>query len=597
MRFEAGTVFAGYTIVSRLGRGGMATVYLAREPGLDRLVALKVLPEQLVDDAQFAARFEQEAKLIAGLDHPNIIPLYRYGIADDVPWMALRYVDGGDFASRLNRPLPVPEGLSLLRGVASALDYAHRKGVIHRDLKPQNILLSGDASAYLADFGVAKMLEGSFGLKTATGGVMGTPAYMAPEQTRGLQLGPFTDVYALAVICFQWLTGNLPFDADTPQAILMKHALDPLPADALRSLSPRVAAVIQRGLAKRPEDRFQSATTLIDQLENALLSSHAPELSATRAPPSAETAARTDDVPTRSGHLRNAIALGALALVIAGYAYWRESATRSAPPPTPAQPAIAKPAEPLATTPIIQPTPDNKQPAIAPTPEPTATATLIVKTDSDCRLAINSFKKGPLQADKVRTFKVNPGEQLIECIDDADPKARAAETRTLTSGEQAVVVLALAQKVSGLSASSPKEEAAPPSSAHDEAFSDIGGGILKNVRTGLEWSQRDNGADTDWNTASAYCAAKGGNWRLPDLQELGGIFDTKIATPNACATIGTVTYACKTSPLFRLTSTTFWSATSDGPTQAWQMNLVSGSRDRVPVGFAHDARALCVRQR
>ncbi len=597
MRFEAGTVFAGYTIVSRLGRGGMATVYLARERGLDRLVALKVLPEQLVDDAQFAARFEQEAKLIASLDHPNIIPLYRYGIADDVPWMALRYVDGGDFASRLNRPLPVPEGLSLLHGVASALDYAHRKGVIHRDLKPQNILLSGDASAYLADFGVAKMLEGSFGLKTATGGVMGTPAYMAPEQTRGLQLGPFTDVYALAVICFQWLTGNLPFDADTPQAILMKHALDPLPADALRSLSPRVAAVIQRGLAKRPEDRFQSASTLIDQLENALLSSHSPELSATRAPPSAETVARPDDVPKRSGHLRNAIALGALALVIAGYAYWRESTTRSAPPPTPTQPAIAKPAEPPATAPNTQPMAAEKPSAVAPTTEPAATATLIVKTDSDCRLAINSLKKGPLQADKARTFKVNAGEQLIECIDDADPKARSAETRTLTSGEQAVVVLALAQKVRGPSASPPKEEVASPSNARDEAFSDIGGGILKNARTGVAWSQHDNGADTDWNAATAYCAAKGADWRLPDLQELAGIFDTKIATPNACATIGTVTYACKTSPLFRLTSTTFWSATSDGPTQAWQMNLVSGSRDRVPVGFAHDARALCVRRR
>src|SRR5579862_4035617 len=100
MRFEAGTAFAGYAIVSRLGRGGMATVYLAREPGLDRLVALKVLPEQLVDDARFAARFEQEARVIAALDHPNIVPLYRYGIADDIPWMALRYVDGGDLAAR-----------------------------------------------------------------------------------------------------------------------------------------------------------------------------------------------------------------------------------------------------------------------------------------------------------------------------------------------------------------------------------------------------------------------------------------------------------------------------------------------------------------
>ena len=526
MRFEAGTAFAGYTVVSRLGRGGMATVYLARESGLDRLVALKVLPEQLVDDAQFAARFEQEAKLIAGLDHPNIIPLYRYGIADDVPWMALRYVDGGDFASRLTRPLPVPEGLSLLRGVASALDYAHRKGIIHRDLKPQNILLSNDASAYLADFGVAKMLEGSLGLKTATGGVMGTPAYMAPEQTRGLQLGPFTDVYALAVICFQWLTGNLPFDADTPQAILMKHALDPLPAEALRSLPPRVAAVIQRGLAKRPEDRVQSASALIDQLENALSSPHSPALAATRAPSGADTMARPNDVPARSGHLRNAVVLGVLALVIVGYAYWRESVRPSIPAPAPTQTAITKPADAPAPAPTTQPIPADKPPAAVPNSKPPATVPLTQRA-----------------------------------------RSRAAPPP------------------------------AEPSNASDDAFTDIGGGILKNARTELEWSQRDNGADIDWNTANTYCNAKGHQWSLPDLQELAGIFDAKVAAPSPCATIGAVTYACKTSPLFRLTSTTFWSSISDGPAQAWQMNLVSGSRDRVPAGFAHDARALCVRHR
>ena len=273
MRFEAGALFAGYTVVSRLGRGGMATVYLVREPGIDRLVALKVLPEQLVDDAQFSARFEQEARLIGGLDHPNIIPLYRYGITDDVPWMALRYVAGGDFAARLTaRPLPVPEGLAILRGVAAALDYAHRKGVIHRDLKPQNILLTGDGAVYLADFGVAKMLEGVGAANTSAGDVLGSPSYMAPEQAQGLRLGPYTDVYALAVICFQWLTGSLPFDADTPHAILLKHIQEPLPTNALSLLAPNVAAVLQRGLAKEPEQRFQASSALIAELEQALYS-------------------------------------------------------------------------------------------------------------------------------------------------------------------------------------------------------------------------------------------------------------------------------------------------------------------------------------
>lgn len=272
MRLQIGSSFADYTVESLLGRGGMATVYLVRETGINRLVALKLLPEQLTDDRQFAERFQQEAQVIGGLDHPNIIPLYRCGITDDMPWMALRYVEGGDMAARMTaQPLLMAEGLSILRGVAAALDYAHRKGVIHRDLKPHNILLTADGAPYLADFGIAKLFEGASKLKTATGGLLGTPAYMAPEQARGLKLGPYTDVYALAVICFQWLAGSLPFDADTPHAILIKHVMEPVPLDLLNLLPSAVAAVLERGLAKQPEDRFASASSLIAALELAQL--------------------------------------------------------------------------------------------------------------------------------------------------------------------------------------------------------------------------------------------------------------------------------------------------------------------------------------
>lgn len=271
MRFETDSEFAGYTVVSRLGRGGMATVYLVREPGLERLVALKVLPQQLVDDQQFGARFEQEARVIGSLDHPHIIPVYRYGITEDIPWMALRYVDGGDFAARLiARPLALAEGFVILRGVASALDYAHRKNIVHRDIKPQNILLSSEGSAYLADFGVAKLLQASTVSHTLIGGIVGSPAYMAPEQAQGHAIGPHTDIYSLAVICFQWLTGGLPFEADTPHAVLLKHVLEPLPTEALGLLAPAVAAALQRGMAKKPEDRFATAGQLIVALEQAM---------------------------------------------------------------------------------------------------------------------------------------------------------------------------------------------------------------------------------------------------------------------------------------------------------------------------------------
>jgi serine/threonine-protein kinase len=270
MRLTAGQEFAGCRIQRKLGRGGMATVYLADELDFDRQVALKVLPEELAEDADFVARFHQEARTIAALEHPNIIPLYRFGIDGGVPWMALRYVAGGDLAQQFaKRPIGISEGLALLGDVAQALDHAHKRGVIHRDLKPQNILLDGDGHGYLADFGVAKLLESSSAVRTATGGTLGTPNYMSPEQARGLALTPASDLYALGVICFQWLTGALPFDADTPHAVLLKHIQEPLPDEPLSRLPKPVAQILSKALAKDPAERYPTARALIDALRSA----------------------------------------------------------------------------------------------------------------------------------------------------------------------------------------------------------------------------------------------------------------------------------------------------------------------------------------
>jgi serine/threonine-protein kinase len=294
MRLRDGQQFAGYRIVRKLGRGGMATVYLAQEESFQRRVALKVLPDDLADDADFVARFRQEAQTIADLEHPNIVPLYRFGIEDAVPWMALRYVDGGDLAHRLAaRPLAIGEGLAVLHALAAALDYAHRRGVVHRDLKPQNVLLTNEGQVYLADFGVAKLLERSAIAKTSTGGILGTPAYMAPEQAQGLTLTPAVDVYALGVIAFQWLTGVLPFDADTPHAVLIKHVMEPLPEAPLAMVSLAVADVLRRALAKTPEQRYASASSLVAALDGALRSA-----SADTVPMKTKTSTRSDVSPT-----------------------------------------------------------------------------------------------------------------------------------------------------------------------------------------------------------------------------------------------------------------------------------------------------------
>ncbi len=268
---ESGTVFAGYTVVSRLGRGGMATVYHVRDVQLDRSVALKVLPEEVGEEAGFQERFTREARVIAALDHPNIIPLYAFGIERSVPWMALRYVDGGDLARRLEQGrISIEEGLAIMRPIAAALDFAHDHGVIHRDLKPQNVLLGAGGAVYLADFGIARVLENSSLYTSRTGSVMGTPQYMAPEQAQGLPLTAATDVYAFGVLCFQWLTGVLPFDAHTPMAVLWKHVQSPVPEELMTSLPPAVREALIGALEKDPARRIGRAGDLIRRLDRAL---------------------------------------------------------------------------------------------------------------------------------------------------------------------------------------------------------------------------------------------------------------------------------------------------------------------------------------
>lgn len=268
---ESGTVFAGYTVVSRLGRGGMATVYHVRDVQLDRSVALKVLPEEVGEEAGFQERFTREARVIAALDHPNIIPLYAFGIEGSVPWMALRYVDGGDLAKRLEQGrISIEEGLAIMRPIAAALDFAHDHGVIHRDLKPQNVLLGAGGAVYLADFGIARVLENSSLYTSRTGSVMGTPQYMAPEQAQGLPLTAATDVYAFGVLCFQWLTGVLPFDAHTPMAVLWKHVQSPVPEELMTSLPPAVREALVGALEKDPARRIGRAGDLIRRLDRAL---------------------------------------------------------------------------------------------------------------------------------------------------------------------------------------------------------------------------------------------------------------------------------------------------------------------------------------
>jgi Protein kinase domain/HEAT repeats len=270
----AGSTVGPYRIVGPLGRGGMASVFKAYEPALDRYVALKVLPREFLHDPDFAERFRREAKAIAKLEHPNIVPIYNHDIdeAEGIPWMALRLVPGGSLAQLLKselRPIPLGRTVEILGGVAEALDHAHAKGFVHRDVKPQNVLLDEGGRVYLADFGIAKMVESSGGL-TATGMITGTPQYMAPEQAMARKVGPAADVYALGIVAYEMLAGHVPFSADTPVAVLMKQVQEPLPLPPPEKVPEPILRAILKCTAKAPEDRWPSAGAFVHSLEAAL---------------------------------------------------------------------------------------------------------------------------------------------------------------------------------------------------------------------------------------------------------------------------------------------------------------------------------------
>jgi serine/threonine-protein kinase len=247
----------------------MATVYRVHDPALDRDVALKVLPAEFLHDPAFAARFQQEARVAAKLEHPHIVPVHAFGIEAGRPWMAMRLLAGGSLAERVRRgPLAPREAAALLRGVAGALDYAHARGIVHRDVKPANVLLDEGGRAYLADFGIARMLEGS-PIVTATGLIQGSPTYMAPEQAMGEKVDRLADVYALGVMAFECLTGRVPYTGTTPVAILMKHVREPVPEPTEAGVAPPLAAVVRRCLAKAPAERWPSAGAFAVALEQS----------------------------------------------------------------------------------------------------------------------------------------------------------------------------------------------------------------------------------------------------------------------------------------------------------------------------------------
>lgn len=263
-----------YTIEAVVGRGGMATVYRARDQRLGRAVALKVLAPQLAEDSRFRDRFVRESRLVASIDHPHIIPIYEAGEHDGMLFIAMRYVDGGSDLRKLvqsNGPLPVARANHLFSQIASALDEAHANGLVHRDVKPANILVTGNDHVYLTDFGLTKSSSADTGL-TSHGHFMGTPRYVAPEQIRGLPVDGRADGYAFACVVYEALAGLPPFQRDTELALLYAHVShDPPPLTPYRPDLPHaVNQVLSRALSKSPLDRYPTCTAFVSALRDAI---------------------------------------------------------------------------------------------------------------------------------------------------------------------------------------------------------------------------------------------------------------------------------------------------------------------------------------
>lgn len=273
MTITPGDQLGVYRIIEPLGQGGMATVFKAYHPALDRYVAIKILHPAFKEDKNFIARFEREARIVAKLDHPNIVPVFDFAQHDDMPYLVMRYIEGKTLKAILrenNSPMLVERVLAFMRPIADGLAYAHTQGVLHRDIKPSNIIRANDGHIYLTDFGLARIAQSGESTMSQDM-VIGTPQYISPEQAQGIGLDERTDVYSLGVVLFEMLTGRVPFSADTPYAVIHDHIYTalPMPTAINPGLSANIECVLLKALAKDPTARYASAIELMNALEAA----------------------------------------------------------------------------------------------------------------------------------------------------------------------------------------------------------------------------------------------------------------------------------------------------------------------------------------
>jgi len=281
MALQAGETLGRYQLEGLVGQGGMAVVYRAVDSVLGRTVAVKVIRPAFTEDPQFLERFLQEARVVASLDHPNVLPIFDFGDEKGRPYLVLPYLPGGSLADRMaGQPQPLPLVAAWTIQLAGALDAAHARGVLHRDVKPGNVLVTKDGRLMLGDFGIARLAEATTRL-TATGMVVGTPIYMAPELARGADASPASDRYALAVMVFEMIAGQPPFLGTNPLSVLHQQVHEPVPSigERIAEAAPALDAFLQRALAKEPEQRHRTCRAMAEELVALLSPDQRAELS------------------------------------------------------------------------------------------------------------------------------------------------------------------------------------------------------------------------------------------------------------------------------------------------------------------------------
>jgi len=457
-----------YDVECEVGRGGMAIVYRAVERQLRRTVALKVLPPELLLGPSVVGRFEREAQMAAGLDHPSIIPIYRVGQTASLAYLAMKFVEGRPLDRVIGEQgaLPIPVVLLVLRAATSAVAYAHAHGIVHRDIKGGNILIDREGRIIVTDFGVARAVDNAS--MTTTGSVIGTPYFMSPEQCAGKLAAPQSDQYSLGVVAFQMLTGAVPFQADTLAAIMHHHFFTPPPdvTKAREDIPQALGAILSRVLAKDPDRRYATTAEMLAAVEavpmsdaerakgEAMLRSLAqgaalPAVRTSALPPLADTMAvvAVHDAFMRSGdrkrRLRRRVS-GASAVVVAsvlGLWLWRRPIPATAVGP--ADSARSGPAGPQRPTPSVHAESVTTTPVVAPPTPPPASAESIHHT------AVTPGSPPltpptPVAADtatgklRVRAF---PGDALI-LIDNASIGQGAVVDRDVLAGERRLRITA-----------------------------------------------------------------------------------------------------------------------------------------------------------